>query len=121
MGLPTLGSKDEQLEKIVLHPTQLAILLMLISSNRESTLAELEKLLGLPRQTIYTHLEWLIEVGLVIKTIRFSDRPRPRYGGFVWSKAELVLKILRSIRDRIAKIPEKLEEIEPHAISNDNR
>jgi len=96
------------LAKLVAHPIRLAILLTLVARDTAS-LSDLEKLLGVPRQTIHTHLRKLVEGGLVVRRISLSPRPRPVYC-FNWGRAEDVLRVLRSLRSRIDEVLKSIEE-----------
>ena len=98
-----------KLEKALLHPVRLAIVLTLITRG-DATIAELEKVLGIARQTIYTHLRKLMKASLVVKTIELSDRPRPRYR-FNWRMAFTILGVLESIRDRVGLAIETLQQV----------
>jgi len=102
--------RDEELRlmKLVAHPIRLAILLTLAARNTAS-LSDLEKLLGVPRQTIHTHLRKLVESGLVVRRVSLSPRPRPVYS-FNWGRAEDVLRVLRGLRSRIEEVLKSIEE-----------
>ncbi len=100
-----------RLERLLLHPTRLAILLALAAAGGPMTLADLEKLLGVPRQTLHTHLEAMAREGLVVKRITFSGRPRPVYE-LDWRRVDELLEALHSIRARLDKLIGELEKAE---------
>ncbi len=52
------------LERLLLNRTRLAILLLLAVAQGPVTLTQVERTLGIPRQTAHAHLEVLVNAGV---------------------------------------------------------
>jgi len=99
----------EDIAKLLMNTTRLAILLVLATAEKALTLSNLERILGLPKQTIHTHLEYMVKAGIVTRRIVFNSRPRPVYE-ITWDRVNDILLALRSIKSNIDQLLETLRD-----------
>ena len=104
-----MGSEKNirKLVKLLMNPTRLALLLILASVNMPFTLNKLEKILKIPRQTIHSHLEEMVEAGIILKKWVITDRPRVVYT-INLSRTEEILSALKYIKENVVTLEEIL-------------
>ncbi|RLE97584.1 MAG: hypothetical protein DRJ63_08935 [Thermoprotei archaeon] len=64
---------------MLMHSTRLALLVVLATADVPVILSQLERILGIPKQTVHSHLEAMVKTGAVLKKWIIADRPRVVY------------------------------------------
>jgi len=95
------------LKKLLMHSTRLALLVVLATADVPVTLSQLEKILGIPKQTVHSHLEAMVKTGAVSKKWIIADRPRVVYR-INEKRVDEVLTILKYIRENIDNLEKML-------------
>ena len=95
------------LKKLLMHPIRLALLVVLAAADVPVTLSQLEKILSVPRQTIHSRLETMVEAEIVSKKWIIANRLRIAY--YINEKhIDELLATLKYIRSNINSLEKML-------------